>query len=32
MDGAYDDRDGKIWLDGKMVDWRDANVLSLIHI
>ena len=31
MDGAYDDRDGKIWMDGKMVDWRDANVLILTH-
>ena len=19
------DRDGKIWMDGAMVDWRDAN-------
>ena len=27
----YDDRDGKIWLDGKMVDWRDANVHLLTH-
>tara|TARA_R100000005_G_scaffold95816_1_gene78960 strand:+ start:1879 stop:2748 length:870 start_codon:yes stop_codon:yes gene_type:complete len=31
MDGAYDDRDGKIWLDGKMVDWRDANVHIMTH-
>ena len=31
MDGAYDDRDGKIWLDGKMVDWRDDNVHILTH-
>ena len=31
MEGAYDDRDGKIWLDGKMVDWRDANVHILTH-
>ena len=28
---AYDDRDGKIWLDGKLVDWRDANVHILTH-
>ena len=28
---AYSDRDGKIWLDGKMVDWRDANVHILTH-
>lgn len=31
MDGAYDDRDGKIWMDGKMVEWRDANVHILTH-
>jgi len=31
MIGAYDDRDGKIWLDGKLVDWRDANVHILSH-
>ncbi len=30
-DGAYDDRDGKIWLDGQMVDWRAANVHVLTH-
>ncbi|OWU86251.1 branched-chain amino acid aminotransferase [Oceanicola sp. 22II-s10i] len=29
--GAYDDRDGKIWMDGKMVDWREANVHLLTH-
>ena len=29
--GNYDDRDGKIWLDGRMVDWRDANVHILTH-
>ncbi|MWD26308.1 branched-chain amino acid aminotransferase [Aquicoccus sp. SCR17] len=28
---AYDDRDGKIWMDGKLVDWRDANVHILTH-
>ena len=28
---AYDDRDGKIWLDGKLVDWRSANVHLLTH-
>ena len=27
----YDDRDGKIWFDGKLVDWRDANVHILTH-
>lgn len=31
MAGAYDDRDGKIWLDGKLVDWRDAKVHILTH-
>ncbi len=28
---GYDDRDGKIWMDGKMVDWRDAQVHILTH-
>ncbi|MDH5187622.1 MAG: branched-chain amino acid aminotransferase [Rhodospirillaceae bacterium] len=27
----YDDRDGQIWLDGKMVPWRDAKVHLLTH-
>jgi len=31
MEGAYDDRDGKIWLDGKLVEWRDAQVHVLTH-
>ncbi|MCA1774170.1 MAG: branched-chain amino acid aminotransferase [Paracoccaceae bacterium] len=31
MLGSYDDRDGKIWLDGKLVEWRDANVHVLTH-
>ena len=31
MAGAYDDRDGLIWLDGKMVPWREANVHVLTH-
>ena len=31
MSGGYDDRDGKIWLDGDFVDWRDANVHVLTH-
>jgi branched-chain amino acid aminotransferase len=25
------DRDGKIWLDGAMVDWRDAKIHVLTH-
>ncbi len=28
---AYDDRDGKIWLDGQFVDWRAAQVHVLSH-
>jgi branched-chain amino acid aminotransferase len=31
MAAAYDDRDGKIWMDGKLVEWRDANVHVLTH-
>jgi len=26
-----DDRDGKIWMDGHMVDWRDAKIHVLTH-
>jgi branched-chain amino acid aminotransferase len=29
--GAYDDRDGMIWMDGTLVDWRSANVHLLSH-
>ncbi len=28
---SYDDRDGFIWLDGKLVPWREANVHVLTH-
>ena len=28
---GYDDRDGQIWMDGQMIDWRDANVHILTH-
>ncbi len=31
MAGGYDDRDGHIWMDGKMVPWRDANVHIMTH-
>lgn len=31
MTGSYEDRDGWIWMDGKMVPWRDANVHILTH-
>ena len=25
------DRDGKIWMDGQLVDWRDAKIHVLTH-
>ena len=28
---GYDDRDGWIWMDGKLVEWRSANVHILTH-
>ena len=28
---GYDDRDGLIWMDGEMVEWRDAKVHILTH-
>lgn len=28
---GYDDRDGFIWMDGKLVEWRKANVHILTH-
>ena len=28
---TFDDRDGFIWFDGKLVDWRDAEVHVLTH-
>jgi branched-chain amino acid aminotransferase len=31
MAGSYEDRDGKIWMDGKLVEWRDAKVHILTH-
>lgn len=31
MAGGYDDRDGLIWLDGELVQWRNANVHLLTH-
>ena len=27
----YHDRDGFIWIDGKLAPWRDANVNVLTH-
>ncbi|MES2120286.1 MAG: branched-chain amino acid aminotransferase [Pseudomonadota bacterium] len=29
--GSFEDRDGWIWLDGEIVDWRDARVHVLTH-
>ncbi len=31
MGASYDDRDGVIWLDGKLVPWREASVHVLSH-
>ena len=31
MAAAFDDRDGKIWMDGELVEWRDAKVHILTH-
>lgn len=27
----FDDRDGQIWLDGKLIPWREAKVHVLTH-
>ncbi|MCC6304730.1 MAG: branched-chain amino acid aminotransferase [Rhodobacteraceae bacterium] len=31
MAGSYDDREGRIWLDGRLVDWRGATIHVLTH-
>ena len=31
LDPTFDDRDGQIWFDGKLVPWRDAQVHVLTH-
>ncbi|HRJ12389.1 MAG TPA: branched-chain amino acid aminotransferase, partial [Alphaproteobacteria bacterium] len=31
LDQPYDDRDGWIWIDGKMVPWREAKIHVLSH-
>ena len=28
---SMEDRDGKIWMDGQMVEWRDAKIHVLTH-
>ncbi|MQR01899.1 branched-chain amino acid transaminase [Glaciimonas soli] len=28
---SMEDRDGKIWKDGQLIDWRDANIHVLTH-
>ncbi|MCH7342644.1 branched-chain amino acid transaminase [Pelomonas sp. CA6] len=28
---SLDDRDGKIWMDGELVDWREAKIHVLTH-
>lgn len=28
---SMSDRDGKIWMDGALVDWRDAKIHVLTH-
>lgn len=29
--GGFENHDGKIWLDGRLIDWRDAKVHVLTH-
>ena len=31
MDGAFDQRDGSIWMNGALIPWRDARVHVLTH-
>ncbi|WP_179381243.1 branched-chain amino acid aminotransferase [Jannaschia marina] len=31
MAGSYAELEGKIWMDGTLVDWKDANVHLLTH-
>ncbi len=28
---SYDDRDGQIWMDGELIEWREAKVHILTH-
>ena len=29
---AWDDKETKVWLDGKFVEWKDANISLLSHV
>ena len=31
MDGAFDQRDGSIWMNGALIPWKDAHVHVLTH-
>ena len=31
MAKSMSDRDGKIWMDGRLVEWRDAKIHVLSH-
>ena len=31
MQTGFDDRDGSIWFDGRLVPWREANAHVLTH-
>ena len=31
MTAAYDDREGLIWMDGQLIDWKAANIHILTH-
>ena len=31
MNQSFDNRDGKIWLNGKLIDWKNANIHVLNH-
>ena len=31
MDGAFDQRDGSIWMNGELIPWKDARVHVLTH-
>ena len=31
MDQSFDKREGKIWFNGELIDWKNANVHVLNH-